>query len=49
MAVLENKARFITEINDGTLKIQNLKKEQVIEKLVQAKYLSQKQIEDIGR
>ena len=48
MAVLENKARFITEINNGKLSIQNCKKDQVIAKLVNGNYKTQAQLDGLS-
>lgn len=48
MRLLENKARFITEINSGHLKIQNKKKEEVVAELKQAGYLTLSELTSPG-
>ena len=40
MTILENKARFISEVCSNKLKIQNCKKDVVIERMIENKYKS---------
>lgn len=47
MCLLENKARFISEVNEGKLIIQNIKKDMVIDTLIQRNFKSQLELDDM--
>ena len=45
IAILSNKARFISELNEGQLKIKGIPKAGLVELLIKNKYLTQHEID----